>query len=82
MNIIRIRQIGPEKYNFERTDGSLLCEKWFDWAEEFREGFAVVQREDGLFNFLKTDGTFLSAEWFDWIELFREGFAVVQRVRG
>ena len=45
----------------------------------FSDGFARVQRGDGLWNFIDKDGNYLSDEWFDWVDYFQDGFARVQR---
>ena len=44
------------------------------------DGFALVQRSDGLWNFIDRQGKYLSDEWFKDVFNFYEGFAVVQRV--
>ena len=41
----------------------------------FSDGFARVQRGDGLWNFINKDGKLLSNEWFE----FKDGLAVGQR---
>ena len=46
----------------------------------FSDGFAIVQRGDGLWNFIDTKGNILLDEWFEDVFNFHEGFAVVQRV--
>ena len=48
----------------------------------YHEGFASVQREDGLWNFIDRKGKFLSNEWFEWVDDFEKGFARVQREDG
>ena len=45
----------------------------------YHEGFARVQREDGLRNFIDRKGNYLSNEWFKDVSFFNEGFAIVQR---
>ena len=45
----------------------------------FSDGFAKVQRGDGLYNLIDKQGNILFNEWYNWVENFREGFAVVQR---
>ena len=45
----------------------------------FSDGFARVQRGDGLMNFINKDGKILSDEWFICVDNFNEGFAKVQR---
>ena len=36
-----------KQYNFINKQGKLLSEQWFEWAEDFKDGFAVVQRTNG-----------------------------------
>ena len=43
------------------------------------DGFARVQRGDGLYNFIDKQGNYLSNKWFKLLGVFHEGFAVVQR---
>lgn len=45
----------------------------------YQEGFARIQRGDGLYNFINTKGKILSDEWFGWCDKFYEGFVRVQR---
>lgn len=45
----------------------------------YSDGFARVQRGDGLYTFIDKQGNYLSKEWFEWVDNFKEGFAVVQR---
>ena len=67
--------------------GLLNIAEW--WKHEnvidllyFSDGFARVQRGDGLWNFIYKNGNFLSDEWFDWADNFQEGFAIVNRGGG
>ena len=48
----------------------------------FSDGFAIVQRGDGLWNFIDTKGNILLDEWFEWVNDFKDGFAVGQRTNG
>lgn len=48
----------------------------------YSDGFARVQRGDGLWNFINKDGKLLSNEWFEWVDNFKEGFARLQRSDG
>ena len=43
------------------------------------EGFAKIQRGDGLYNLMNRQGNYLSNEWFNYLGDFHEGFASVQR---
>lgn len=64
------------KFNFEAPDGKLLSETWYDYAEDFREGLAIVRIEDKV-NVINIEGKPISDEWFDRVDPFKEGFAVV-----
>ena len=49
----------------------------------FSDGFARVQRGDGLWNFIDKDGNYLYNEWFNWADYFnKDGFVRVQRTNG
>ena len=45
----------------------------------FSDGFARVQRGDGLWNLIDKDGKLLFAEWFNYVDNFYDGLARVQR---
>ena len=48
----------------------------------FSDGFARVQRGDGLYNYIDKKGNYLFDEWFNWAFNFYGGFARVQRTNG
>ena len=54
----------------------LLCDKWFDWIDEFVNGFALVGLK-GKRNLIDTKGKLLSNQWFDRADEFVNGFALV-----
>lgn len=63
-----------------------ICKSVEWWKNEgvldllpYQEGFARIQRGDGLYNFINKDGKLLSDEWFEWVDYFKEGFVRVQR---
>ena len=65
------------------SDKFLTNTEW--WKNEivldllyYSDGFARVQRGDGLWNFITKDGKLLSEQWFEWAEDFKEDFAVVK----
>ena len=43
------------------------------------DGFARVQRTDGLQNYIDTKGNYLSKEWFMLVDDFKDGLAKVKR---
>ena len=55
-----------------KTDNVLGLLYWSD-------GFAKVQRDDGLYNFIDKNGNYLFNEWFYWLDTFHQGFAIVLR---
>lgn len=66
------------KVNYVRTDGSLLCDTWFDSGSMFRGNVAIVTMEDDDFeihrNFLTTNGEIkYPSIWFDRISLPKVG---------
>lgn len=79
--LARIRN-WEKQYNFINKQGKLLSEKWFMWAEDFKEDFAVVKNEDYVYNFIDKKGKFLSEIWFEKAFDFNEGFAVVEKTIG
>lgn len=64
------------KYNYRKEDGSLLSEIWFKKAYCFKNGFGLIECEDG-FNYIREDGTFLSKECFEVAYSFGSRFGVV-----
>ena len=77
-----VKRVSDNKYNFIGEDGKLLFEKWFDWAEDFKEGLARVQRANGDWNFIGEDGKLLFDEWFEYVYDFKDGLALVERTNG
>ena len=64
--------------------GLLNIAEW--WKHEnvlnllyFSDGFARVQRGDGLWNLIDKNGKLLFAEWFNYVDNFYDGLARVQR---
>ena len=55
----------------------LLCDKWFDWIDEFDNGVAHVGL-NGKANLINTEGKLLLDQWFDWIDEFDNGVAKVK----
>lgn len=79
----RVQRTSDSKYNYIGKDGKLLSEQWFKWADDFKDGFARVQREDSKYNYITKDGKIISSEWFDYVDYFYEyDFAVVLRTNG
>ena len=81
--LTRVQRTSDSKYNFISKDGKLLSDKWYNWADDFKDGFARVQREDKQYNYITKDGKIISSEWFNYVDYFYEyDFAVVLRTNG
>ena len=67
-------------YRFVDYEGvplaSAECDGYFEWADSFSEGRAVV-RVDGRYGYLKTDGTWLVEPQYREASAFVDGFAIV-----
>ena len=72
----RVQRVSDNKYNFLDTNGN---EQLFYRLDNFKDGFARVQREDGKFNFIGEDCKLLSNEWFGYVDYFKNRLARVQR---
>ena len=70
------KRISDNKYNFIDAQGN---EQLFYRLENFKDGFARVQRTDGKWNFINQDGKLLSNEWFGYVDYFKNRLARVQR---
>lgn len=77
--LTRVQRVSDGKYNLIDADGKLLSDEWFEWVDDFRDGFARVKRADGLYNFINKKGKIISEKWFDFISSFYDGFAVVRK---
>ena len=56
---------------------TLLSDQWFDWIDDFRNGFARVQLNEKE-NYIDTEGNLLSDQWFNRVDYFIDGVAKVQ----
>lgn len=69
------------KYNWIRTDGSLISRKWYGIGSlQFEEGFAVVRdpEHNNEFNYIDMNGKLLSDRWFYHAASFSNGFGMVR----
>ena len=57
--------------------GKLVSDKWFDFVDNFANGFFGVELDD-KWNFIDTEGNIISDKWFDRVNKFANGFAGVQ----
>lgn len=65
-------------YNYLTRGKKFLLSEWFYRCHRFKNGFAVVERENGMYNIVDEQGKFVSGDrWFDKCYDFSEGFAVV-----
>ena len=68
-----------KKYNLMDAQGKLLSKEWYDSIANFKNGFAIVQK-DGLSNYINTNGELRLKDWYDFIDKFdNNGFARVRR---
>ena len=67
-----------KKYNFINEDNEFLSDKWFDDADNFNDGFAIVYIENKGWNFINKYGKYISDKWFDDANSFNDGFAAVK----
>ena len=64
-------------HNYLTPDKKILRpDLWFDNAEEFDNGLALVNK-NGLMNCIKLNGELISEEWFDYCGSWNEGWMVV-----
>ncbi len=68
------------KYNFEDEEGEKISQVWYDDANDFKEGYAVVVKfnKNTRYNFINTKGELLCKEWYDIAYDFNEGAAKVE----
>ena len=58
-----------DKRNYLKPDRAYISKVWFDYADDFKEGFGIVELNN-KWNFIKSDGTYLSDIWFDYAKYF------------
>ena len=66
------------KYNFIDDKGNFLSDVWFDYANDFHEGVAVIRINERGYNFIDKEVNFLFNFWFIYVGNFHEGFARVK----
>ena len=70
------------KCNFADKNGNLVSNQWLVTVSDFKDGYALVKREDGLWNFLSKEGKILHpSEWFVTAGNFCNGAARIQTTR-
>ena len=42
-----VKRVSDNKYNLITADGKLLSDEWFRYVDDFKDGFAKVQRTNG-----------------------------------
>ena len=65
-----------DKWNYINRNGDILSDMWFDYCDEFHEGFARVLLND-KWNYINRNGDIMSATWFVQCQDFRKGLAAV-----
>ena len=43
----RVQRVSDNKYNLIGEDGKFLSDEWFRYVDDFKDGFAKVQRTNG-----------------------------------
>lgn len=76
INGVAIYSNVEEKKNIINEDGNTLCDEWYDWIYDFREGIARVKK-DGKYSFINEKGKLIKEEWFTYADDFQEGLASV-----
>lgn len=55
-----------KKWNLVDKDGNYFSSTWYLSFNQFKHGFAVIQRvEDKKYNWIRMDGSLLSQKWYD-----------------
>ena len=72
----KVQRLVDGKCNYIDANGN---EQLFDRLDNFKDGFARVQRANGEWNFIGEDCKLLSNEWFGYVDYFKNGIARVQR---
>ena len=75
---IKLTLITHDKCNFIDEQGNYISKQWFDKADEFHEGFAIIVI-NGRCNFIDEQGKYISREWYHNAKSFHEGYAVVKK---
>lgn len=55
-----VKRISDNKYNLIGENGKFLSEQWFDWIDDFKAGFAKVQRTNGEWAKIDKNGKIVS----------------------
>lgn len=72
-----------DRYNVIDLNGRLLLDEWYNYIDDFNEGFAVViktENDGDIYNYITEDGRFLSEEWFVYAKEFSNGRGIVTMV--
>ena len=56
----RVQRTSDNKYNLITEDGKLLSKQWFEWIDDFKDGFAKVQRTNGDWAKIDKNGKIVS----------------------
>ena len=71
-------ELGFHKWTFIDKDRNMWSERFIDVADDFHEGFAVVQPDYGSgYKFVDKDHNFWPEKFGNYTQSFREGLAVV-----
>lgn len=85
--LARVKRYG--KWNFITLQGTFFLPTWYDYLEDFREGFAVVgvNNQDFPFkstvecryNYIDKQRNYISEDWYDKCYMFLDGRGMVQK---
>ena len=83
----RVQKKGKERWgsydNFINQDCQFISDKWFDYAYDFSDGYAVVafikDRSHADYNFIDTNGNYMFDEWLDDADMFSNGIAKISK---
>ena len=65
------------KWNYINDQGKYLSDQWFDNADDFSEGWAIVKLDD-KWNLIDASGKYIVSIWCDWVDRFIDGWAPIK----
>ena len=68
-----------EEMSFRQRAGASVAAGKIRSAGELRDGWALVQANNGKFNYANAEGKFMTKDWFDSAAEFKDGQAVTTR---
>ena len=68
-------RLSDDRYFHIREDGVPAYSERYRYAGDFKDGFAVVQRDDGLHSHIDRSGALLHGRWFLDLDVFHKQYA-------